>query len=253
MIGKNMPPTLESLARRIEDLETRGVLYGGQLQYPANVDTIRTIEEASNTFLPSKMFDITWREFFHFISLFEAIDRYETGATPAQVNDHGLVLETTATNGNEVFVRLPVNAGTTTNPRIFSYTKETRFRTEFTLDSVTSCIFSVSTLEDSAGSGMGFSCESGVLYGYTNNGTGGDLQVNLKTTVAVNRVYQLELRYLPQERIVFYVNGDEKGVLATRFPKDLTGDKFIFAASYLNQSALSRTATLQYFEYSQRN
>lgn len=221
----------------------------GQLKYPPNEQTIKSVEESVDIFLKNKVFDINWRDYFYLTSVFEAIGRYistvsGTGATT--VDQNGLILSTGATSGSDAGVSL----GIANSTKLFQFDKETRFRTILKLDVSTNATLDIGSLQDTTASFIDFLIAEGAITGRSKDGT-------TTKTVALgsysdNSIVELEFRYFPQERIVFFVNGVESGTITSNFPTDKAGAKYIFASSVQNSAAEDKNANVYFFEFIQK-
>ena len=205
-----------------------------QLTYPLDRKTIdvlnRYIREKAINFI----LDIVWRSHFYFFTAFESSDRFLTSATGSfqGVTSDGLELEVDSGSSNTTELTLSVPDDT-----LIDYTKRTRIRTAVQVSSV-------SDFEVSAGNRIRFLIDDDVIKGFVSDGSNTSF-VTLGTA-ATGTFYELEARYFPNDKTVFYLDKREAGVITDRFPAGNT----ILCSFSIERTAGSATknANMSFFE-----
>lgn len=218
-----------------------------QLRSPLDPASVKILKKAIEQFLPDLAVNLQWENYFYFASVFESIDRYTVvtglGAVIVSPGD-GLDITTGAALSDASLAGLDMSPGT-----VVSYNKQTRFRTSIQIDDPTNTKILVTTLNDSQGY-IGFFINAGAIKGVATPDGITLTEIGLGTMLA-NTWYTLELRYLPQNKIVFYVNGVQLGVLTKGFPTGAGGSFGIFNATLINLDSNGHDLNVSYFEYLQ--
>lgn len=234
-----------------------------QLKYPLDQESLKAIVSAlegkTDTF--DLVLELIWRKMFIWETFFESLDGFEKiVSTGASITPEGgqIVFLTGNTAGN--FARLykkPYWQGVST------FFKKNGFRTTFILDS-NSNVEAYFTLgeNDVDHSHYGFKVVNNVLKGISNSGDGSpDAEVNL-LTINSSVVYNIEARYYPKEKIVFYVNyrGSEQasiyekpaGMITTNLPKDKrTPNRMIMDVQIKTIDGVNKTLKMSYWQFFQ--
>ena len=199
---------------------------------------------------PQVALDYQWNNYFHYSTIFEDITRYTPAVLPPTYGDlgvspKGLYMTTLPTSDSVTFAEMIV-----TGSGIVQFNKITRFRTALQLNNVTETLLSVVSLSDGSGF-IGFNIDKGNIEGVT---TVDGITLNTVSlgTLAVNTVVELEFRYIPQNQVVFYVNGEVKGILNKGFPNGSGGLQEIFNAQLSNYDSNAHEADVGYYEYIQQ-
>ena len=199
--------------------------------YPPNESFKRAVEESMDEILPEKILDLVWNDYLYYHSFFESLDGWsltDSSGGGSGVTGAGVTLETGATSGNQsTMLKSPDHAS------ILSFDKSSRFRSGFEiLTASTSNIEFAITFGESINSltdnHYGFRLDAGVLKGVCADGSAIS-EVDLLTITAQTR-YLIEARYLPNDKVIFYVSDGaisneliERGVLTTNLPTGNVG------------------------------
>lgn len=216
-----------------------------QLIDPLDPKTKAVLKAHIAEVLPGLLFDAKWRSHFDFFTVFESIDRlyYDGGGSAALTDSEGLKLEVSALGATEAnfFLLMPAGA-------LIRHDKPTRFRCALRVTSIADMSASVYSLVPvSAVDWISVGIENGRLLGtVTINTVVRDIDLG---AAAANTFYTLEYRYVPGDRVVFFVDGVEKGTLTNVL---LTADpEGIFQFGVARSAAATKGATLAYVHFSQ--
>ena len=259
---KNLENQVSRLTSDIEtinkELEKRKFT---QLNYPLDFPSKRIIEDL----VIDKVFDFTWNTHFYFSTIFESADGYDLiggGAAGSGVNPDGLVLNTgAALNSSVSFNKTPSPSETGETLNLLSFKKPQRFKTNFAVNSTTN-ITAYITRGVNLGPNYpyyGFKIVNDSLMGVSkDNNTEGESTVPLMK-ISANTVYIGEVRYFPQDKIVFYILDSstdqlkELGTLTKNLPKFSNQyNKAFFEYFVSTQDANNKMLTSSFFEYIQK-
>jgi len=214
---------LENFKRSVED--KLGIL--GQLDFPTNPQTKKAIEEATDSYLKDKIFDLNWENYFYYQSFFESLDGWnliDTGSS--SVSRLGVALQTGTTINNESSIdKEPVYQN------VLSFDEESIFSSAFFVTSVsqTEGFIGIGEVNNGAtGSHYGFFIDDDKLYGSCADGTTQTtlelFTISTNHPTSVDPIYFVEARFFPGEKIEFYVkvNYDSEfvlqGTISTNIP-----------------------------------
>lgn len=201
--------------------------------------------------IDDQVFTSMWDEYYYYSSTFEAITRYTIvsfGTEVWEVGTSGLHLGTDPNTNSEVSAILDLISTST-----LSINKETKFRCSTKVDSITAVNYIISTLTDaSAQNGIGFRLISGTIYGVTDR-SGSETTLSLGSYSA-NTIVTLEYRYYPGSKIIFYVNGIEKGAItsSTYLPLETALTRNLIDVGLATTENVAKNSYTQYFEIIQR-
>lgn len=238
------------------ELKNRISILEGRLKRIDNGQILnRTIDPPSKNVITDvirdSIYDIIWDEYFYYHTFFESLDRASstgTGGTTT-INSTGLVLETGGTSANNRVLSLNVD-----NSVLFSFTKNSRFRTACMIESVTQLdnqtTYIMSNLETGVSQdGYGFKISGSTISGLVMK-AGSETTKSLGTFPNATMT-KLEARYYAGNRVVFYVDGVEKGGLTTGLPA-LTGlPEMLYYFKITTSENETKILTVQDFEYIQ--
>lgn len=203
-----------------------------QLPYPFSVRDKEIMKELLRDLLPELIIDTVWDDFFYRYLIFESLDGWNKIETTA---GNVALVGLTVTDGG-YYVKLSTNAATNDLAELYKmhftssatntldFGKPSRFRCEFQLSSVTAQDAFIYhgkdvALGESNGEVYGFQVANATLKGYAASMITGSLVGQLSGTLATlsaNTDYLVEARHFPGEKVVFYVNGAEKGVVTNK-------------------------------------
>ena len=232
MIDENRIISLENkLAKMEEDvnLVKREIAQRNvpQVSYPLDERTAKVIGSGLDRGLDffNLVYGNIWEDMFLWSTFFESIDGYgqiiSSGGSISNTSDQ-LVLSTGATANNEVRIyKQPLWQG------VLTFYKKNAFRTSIVLNSVSNLEswLTVGPSNNSSFSFYGFKIVNNTLKGVSCDGSGMIQEVNL-ITISSSTIYNLDARYYPNEKIVFYVKGPNDaigfrpaGVITSHLPK----------------------------------
>lgn len=190
--------------------------------YPPSVDFKAAVNQILDESLAEKVFNF-WRDNFYYPTFFESLSGYALSGNVPTINELGANLQTAASLNSTSRMAKQPNAGSTRNflnlknrliSRIVIVTGNslTNITGNFTLG-----LFGANEEY------VGFELSGTTLKGSSSNtNTAGSNAITLKT-LAVNELYELEIRYLSGNKIVFLVNNSEVGSLTTQLPNIVGG------------------------------
>jgi len=178
--------------------------------FPPNESFKRAVEEATDEFLSDKIFDISWKKEFPYQTTFESLDGFGgSGGTLAQDQ---VTLTTGTTDGASAdLFKQPEQQG------YFTFSQRSRFKTSFLLDNSFGQTMYIDVGDIAAGGqGYGFKLVDGVLSGVADDGTTENLTTLITFTSGQdNQRYDIEARYLPGNKVIFFVSDPANSVLIT--------------------------------------
>ena len=217
-------------------------------QYPPSLDFKAAVESAMDEILPDKVLNLLWKNTFHWLTLFESVDGFVqtivgTGTVTLDGND--VVLATSAVANDSVdLAKEPSWLGLAT------FSQRSFMRSAVVVNSITSQEIYIKVGRSDT-QGYGFKIINGSLYGTTHSGT--TESTVLLQTISISTAYQLEARYLPSDKVVFFVDTIEKGVLTTNLPSPaVTANDKLMTLRVKTTTTAARNMQVSYFEYLQR-
>ena len=150
------------------------------------------------------IYENLWRKTFEWTTLFESLDGFgQAGSAGATIELDGdkLLLRTGATSSNFARVyKQPTYQG------VITFYKKNGFRTNFLIDSVANVEAWITMgSSDPTQKHYGFKIENNILKGVVGNGSAETYKDLL--TIEANKIYNIEARYYPGEKVIFYVKG----------------------------------------------
>jgi hypothetical protein len=244
----NLRESINKLSQRVINLENK-INLAGQIRHPLDNQSMDVFRKALRDEVGNYVFDINWQRYFYYFTFFDS-SSWPKAVTGSGSVDYGggVTLMTGATNGSKAEVSLNTGGGVT---GLFYNTTEKyqRFRVVATFtDTTAQTIYMVRGNLDN-GVYFGFKIVNATLYGVSNNG-GGEATVLLGAIINGSDSFAFEARFSPKDKIVFYVNNIERGVLTTELPTN-DGLVGIGHMKITADSAADRWTTIHYFEFIQ--
>lgn len=215
----------------------------GQLKYPPDQETIRAVEFALDRLLPEKIFDIVWDKYFYFSTFFESIDGYgQTGTVVA--GEWGFTL-TSGAGTTAALTKTPEYQN------VLNWHKRQRMRTNFLMTSVTSVTAQFVVGNINTDEHYGFKIVNNQVKGTVADGST-ESTIDL-VTITANSQHAYEARLFPGEKVVFYVDGEEKGVLTANIPWGGTSGENLqlMEAVITDDASTSKDLLASFFDYIQ--
>ena len=239
-----------------------------QLQYPADQESIRTIEKASDSFLLDKIKDLIFNKIIRFTTFFtESI-----GTSVAQV---GYTINRTGTGDviNDQGLQLALQTGTGSGGRIsveknldvndfLTFLAPSQFRSSFRLTDVTAVQTYIVAGQFNNDIYYGFKVLNTALCGVVNNASHESVTeqtILLKTTgfsgVTANAQVDIASKFFPGQRCVFYVNGLEAGQINAGNPSVIPNNATssgsetgLFGLDIKTNENATKTMNISYFD-----
>lgn len=256
--------SLEQLNARIEALENKQV----SLPYPLSFNDREILRGWLKQDLTTALFDSLWTDIFHFSTIFEGLDGYNslvTGTGVATIAPDGLYLSTGATALSTAEINRypdPTFGSPLTVPFI-TWKQPSRFKTNFVVSATTNQEGWIVIGSDPSNAALpyyGFKIDDNKLYGCSRKTSAGESIIELFTLVA-DTIYIVEARHSSGESVDFYVKNSTTNVmeLAGRITtianipgSDSTNHNGFFAYHLNNKSSAENKALdSSYFEYIQ--
>lgn len=202
-----------------------------------------------------ELLDVTWKKTFHWSTFFENLSGFVTGGTVYADGSQMVVHANPSSGGMSYILKQAPWQGLAT------FSQKSYFRTSFlaTDDSnMTGYIVVGRALNAYGDQYYGFKVVNSTLYGVaSDNGTDNESVVVLGT-ILPDRLYNIEARYYPGEKVLFYVNpsrGDQvpKGTLTNNLPS--TAEKpnmHLMNVILTTRDGQSKHFQMSYFEYLQK-
>ncbi len=213
-------------------------------------------EKITDEFLRNKILDIFWKRIFHYFTYFESLDgsfQDLVGAASNISNNTGQALEFETdvhTNDYAALLKMPMAQN------LLSFDSQSRFRTGIIFSHKTKQEIFIHVGDNGMGYGSvlgyyGFKVVDGILYGETNNYSS-STTLKLKTIDTAVR-YELEARYYPGERAMFFVDGEEMGIITATLPLPTIGgiNRDLFQIEIKTTENATKAMTLSFLEYIQ--
>lgn len=229
--------------RRLNELE----IIKGKLDFPATKETEKVIEDAVDRFLDDKIFDLIWKNIFHWFTFFESTDGFGTAGTVG-IDEDDLLITTGATSGNTANIhKHPSWQG------LFTFNRKSRMRTAVVLNSVAAQTIYLTVGDRNVASTnyYGFKIVNATLYGVSYDGVT-EKTTSLQTLVTSTN-YNLEARYTPHGQIVYFVDATEKGSIQVNLPKPnaTTADVRLMLIEVTTDEDVAKSIQVSFFEYLQ--
>jgi len=265
MIDENRIISLENKLAKIEEdvnlvkkeITERNV---PPVNYPLDERTAKVIGLGLNRGLDffNMIYESIWEDMFFWSTFFESIDGYnQTIPSGGSItnNSEQLILSTGATANNEVRIyKQPEWQG------VLTFYKKNAFRTNIVLNSVSNLEswLTVGPSNNSSFSFYGFKIVNNTLKGVSCDGGGTIQEINLMT-ISSSTSYNLEARYYPNEKIVFYVKGPNDsigfrpaGVITSHLPKAAQAPFYmIIDVRIKTTDANNKTLSMSFWEFMQ--
>ena len=229
----------------------------GVLQYPLDNSDKEILRKAVRDILPDLIFDAVWDDYFYYSGTFDSsIEGWNAaaGGTGTIVFIGGLATMSTGNVSGD-----SAGLDKSTNSDLLDWTKRSRFRIDAIPSQVTAQTIILIVGRDINGpnftSHYGFKITDATLYGITGDATdNAQTVVTLKTGLTAGAILRLEAWLLPNEKVVFYVNGEMVGVSTTNIPhtdNDLTAatNPEVFMFDITTNAAASKNMILNFFEF----
>lgn len=222
--------------------------------YPPNQDLKVAVRQILDEELPNRILDLNWDNVVSYFTFFESLDGYSVSNVAFNSEDVRFSLPATDNAEARLQKRPSYNA-------FLSYSTASRFRTSIILSSVTSIKGQIAiggvTADGTGGfttnnRKYGFYFNGASLYGVVGNGT--NETTLLLQTITLNTTYNLTAKFSPGDKVVFFVDGVEKGVIKTNLPyPSVSGvaESNFFVYSIVNNETSAKTMDTSYFQYSQ--
>lgn len=214
--------------------------------YPPTVDFKEAVDATLTEKLPDKIFDLMWDIPFYYITIFESLDGYDLqGNVPtlSPVNFPGVRLQTAASlnsfSSMTKWISDSSPADILLNKKIRA---KFRIETGASLSNITAN-FTIGTFGISE-TYFGFELSGTTLSGSSSNpDTTSSNAIALKT-LAINTAYVLEVRYEPNKKVIFLIDGIEVGSLTSELPYDNGSLAYMFEAYVRTTNTLAKALYL---------
>jgi hypothetical protein len=217
------------------------------LKYPVDATTQATIEKAVDVFLKDKVFDIAWKKMFHWMTMFESLDGFDQVASSdasIRIDGSGVILATGPNGGSYAEVaKQPLWQGLAT------FGQRSNFRSAFVLNAADLQTAYIRT-GIAGGQGYGFKVVENTLYGFSTDGV-------TEETVAVGNIvtgrrYNIEARYTPNDKVVFFTDTTERGSVYKHLPSALQqSNGQLMSMRIIARGGQQRSMQVSFFEYLQ--
>jgi len=182
------------------------------------------------------------------LTLFESVDGFVqtiVGTGTVTIDGNDVVLATSATTNDSVnLAKEPSWLGLAT------FSQRSFMRSAVVVNSITNQEIYIKVGRNDT-QGYGFKIINANLYGTTHDGT--TESTVLLQTISAATAYQLEARYLPSDKVVFFVDTVEKGVLTVNLPSPvITANDKLMTLMVKTTTTAARTIQVSYFEYLQK-
>jgi len=219
-------------------------------------------ERVSDDFLPAKVLDLIWDNYFIYSTLFESLDGWEktdVGAGTATINGGGIDITTGATSGDNSRIEK-----FHTDQDNFTFDNNQRFRTGFELSSVASMEVLIVVGDIIGGGGIfpayyGFQVVNGALRGISTADNGFSYTA-ASEALSVNTIYEVQAKLKSKDKIVFYVKKEnvdkvfrELGTINDNLPysEKSINDVPVFTYKITTNSNAAKGIRFSVFEFAQ--
>lgn len=236
---------IDEINDRIRALENKQVSLPYPLSFNDKEVLVRWLKEEG---LSNVLFDVNWDDFLYYHTFFEGADvgmQSNTGTGgnvgPGGVGTFGaLTLSSGTTLNNEVTTQL-----TRVTENLLDYNNRQRFKTNFYLQSVDNVeAYLANTISSANNDAYGFHIVNSELRGFVDIRTT-KTEVVLQTLTG-GVVYEVEARLSPTDKVIFYVDDVELGVISSVSPNgDNTG---IIYMSVKTTNTVNKDLTIERWE-----
>ena len=217
----------------------------GQLKYPLDPQSKKIIERTVDEFLEDKIFDLMWKNTFHWITLFESLDGFNVTADVQNISHSGVSITTSDVEDNVAYLtKQPSIQG------LITFSQKSCMRSAFVIGSVADVTSYILVGDTSSESYYGFKIVDNSLKGVSYDGTT-EKTVDLKT-ISASTVYSIEARFSPADKIIFLVNAVEMGVIQENLPSRLAVVNILpLRFSIQTNTTAAKTLQFSFWEYLQ--
>ena len=220
-----------------------------QLKYPLDPQSKEIIQKTVDEFLDHKIHNNLWKRTFHFMTFFESLDGFYVAADASSIDKNEVSISTSAVLNNvAILSKLPSWQG------LITFSQKSFMRTAFVVNSISdvTAYFIIGNL--SSGEYYGFKLVDDTLKGVSYDGTT-ESTVDLKT-ISASTIYGIEARFYPNDKVVFYIDTEEVGVINTNLPSGITAgvavaNTYLFEINLKNTATAVKTLQFSFFEYLQ--
>ena len=217
------------------------------LKYPVDATTRATIEKTADSFLKDKEFDIAWKKMFHWMTMFESLDGFNRAASAdasIRIDGSGLTLATGSSGGSYAEIaKQPLWQGLAT------FGQKSNFRSAFVLNATDGQVAYI-RVGVSGGQGYGFKIVENTLYGFSSDGVIEETAV--LGNVVTGRRYNIEARYTPDDRIVFFTDTTERASVYKHLPSSMQRpNEQLMSMRITARRSQQRSMQVSFFEYLQ--
>jgi hypothetical protein len=203
--------------------------------------------------------DVVWEDYLYIYELLGSTDNYTVGGTTLTPALAGDIITNTIAEDEAYSIRQMKISDT------FSHDRETRFKVNISwtsgveTGSVQEQVTYITTIDDATAiigldgdkvSAVGFKAVNDKLYGLTMAG-GSESLIELKDIV-YDTYYVCELRYYPDRRVDYYIDGILLGSLSTTLPVSSDNGLNIFNAHIKTTDSAQKYLSVEYFEFMQQ-
>lgn len=222
---------------------------------PPSEDFKQAVDAAIDERMPNKIIDLEWNNSISYLTFFESLNGYST--SNVAFNNEDVRFSLPATNNAEAYLQKRP-----THNAFLSFATPSYFRTTIYLSSVTSIkgqiVIGASTADGLGGfttnnRKYGFYFNGSSLYGIVGNGT--SESTVLLETISASTNYNLTAKFTPASKVVFFVDGVQKGVVKTNLPYPSTAgsaETNFFKYDLVNNEGVAKTMDISYFQYIQQ-
>ncbi|MCL5436061.1 MAG: hypothetical protein M1275_03190 [Patescibacteria group bacterium] len=251
MIDAETQNQLNKITARLEALEKKPA----RLIYPLDNDSKKAIEIETDKFMLSKIFDLIWKKSFHFLTMFDSIGGWDNTAGTTQVSGSKVLFTTGATSGNSA-----TQQKTPADQKMLNFSRKIYFRTAFQVAATsaqTGYLVLGKAVNATGDKYFGFKFINGSLYGCASNNGISNEQTKLLQSISASTVYEVEARYLPGDKILFFVNAtpaasEPSGSITSGIPNNT--DAVVTNLAYMSITTnenVAKTMEVSYFEMMQ--
>lgn len=209
---EDLSSQIKNLSDEIEILKEKPVILDRNLDTQSKIIIEDTVTD--------RITDIVWDDYFYYHTFFESIDAFDITGTVA-AGAWGFTMTTAATtNARSRLQKQP------TYQKILNFNKESRFRANFQLDSITSndAVVAVGKVSTTPTFYYGFRVTNGTVKGITYDGTT-ETETTM-TTITANTNHDYEARFYPGYKVDYFVDGIFYGSISTNLPTGTTNINF---------------------------
>ena len=213
--------------------------------YPITPDFKAGVNQALDELLLDKIFDLEWKKLFFFQTLFESLTGFTVSGPAPTIDGTGVTMTTDGTLNNESEVtKQPGIQG------LIAFYQRSAFRIKVYLAQVTAQTIYITVGNKDTTHYYGFKIVDNTLYGVTYNGVT-ENAVSLQS-VSATTSYNLEARYFPDDKVVFFVDAVEKGVSKLYLPvPSTTINVQLMDIRVKATAAVAKTIKVSMFQYMQ--